>query len=135
MNVLMVEDDENLAEDFKLLLPESISLQWASRSEKAIGYLCRRDDFDAIILDLCLPPYLSDSEEHEGLQLLKKIRNSFSESIPVVILTALPREKTEEDCLKLRADVFLQKPCPIDIIVRTLGELTGEHSGRFPHSN
>lgn len=126
MKVLYVDDDWKLAGDMRVLMPPEIGLVWVPDSKAAIDFLYRGDLPDAIILDLCLPAFLSELDETEGLRLLDLMRNMLAEDVPVVILSQFPRDEVEKTCLKHGADAYVEKPCSVNDLVDLLVKLVSE---------
>jgi two-component system phosphate regulon response regulator PhoB len=120
---MLIEDDPSVAEDLKILLPGHIEIEWVSNSRTAIERLKQGTRFDAVILDLCLPCYLSDSEREEGLRLLSLLAQEIAKDSPIVVLSSLPVAEVEADCLNRGARAYLEKPCNIRELVRLLDSL------------
>jgi len=124
VRVLLIDDDPQVLEDLDLFLRPEIELTWASGSDEALEMLRSGGSSpDAIILDLCLPPFLSDLEEEEGFELLSVLRRELAAGVPVLVLSSLPREKAEHDCLSRGAQAYLEKPCSVKELARLLAGL------------
>ncbi|MGD9403494.1 MAG: response regulator [bacterium] len=126
MRALLVDDDYKLAHDLRVLIPPYISLIHMPDSRAAVEFLYREGPPDAIILDLCLPRYLSELEETEGLRLLDLMQSLLAPDVPVVVLSQFPEEEAGAVCIKHGASAYLEKPCPIDDLVALLRRLTGK---------
>lgn len=126
MKVLYVDDDWKLAGDMRVLMPPEIGLIWVPDSKAAVDFLYKGDLPDAIILDLCLPAFLSELNETEGLRLLDLMRNMLAEDVPVVVLSQFPRDEAEEACLKHGANAYMEKPCAVNDLVDLLIRLVRE---------
>lgn len=101
-NVLLIDDDEDLAE----LLIEyaqrfSISITACHSPVDALAILKQPHNFDAIILDVMLP-------DMDGFETCRQIRH-FSD-IPIVMLTARGDVTDRIVGLELGADDYLPKP-------------------------
>lgn len=125
MKVLLVDDNPTVAEDLKLLLPSDIELTWAPGTREALTLLDQEDSPQVVILDLCLPPFLSQSEETEGFEFLTALKQARASDIPVVVLSALPRSRAEAECLRRGASAYLEKPCSIKELLRHLNRAAG----------
>ncbi len=123
MRVLYVDDDWNLAGDMMVLMPPEIALVWAPDSRSAIEFLFGEERPDVVILDLDLPPYLSEDAESEGLCLLDLMRSKIAVRVPVVVLSRLPKDALEKTCIEHGADAYLEKPCSVPDLVRLLKNL------------
>lgn len=102
MNILIVEDEERLAEAIgHLLKQENYTVEIANDGE--YGYdLLIAGDYDLAILDIMLPSM-------NGLILLKKLREE-KHNLPVLLLTAKNKTSDKITGLDTGADDYLVKP-------------------------
>lgn len=102
MNVLVVEDDELLADGLLSALSSAeYSVTLARDGNSALGNI-RAFDFDIIILDLGLP-------DMDGIGILKKIRKDRL-PLPVLVLTARDGMEQQVAALDAGADDYMEKP-------------------------
>ena len=102
MRVLLVEDDELVADAVSRGLTASgFSLEHAASAEAA-GVALAAERFDLAILDIGLPGA-------DGLSLLKRLRTQGS-ALPVLVLTAHYALQEKIRAFDLGADDFLMKP-------------------------
>jgi DNA-binding response OmpR family regulator len=102
MRVLIVEDDQNLAETIKSGLEESgYAVDWVSDGFSGLDMVSAYS-YDVIILDIMLPGM-------DGFTICQKIRSKHIDS-PVLILTARYREGDKVRGLDCGADDYLVKP-------------------------
>jgi DNA-binding response OmpR family regulator len=102
MRVLIVEDDQNLAETIKSGLEESgYAVDWVSDGLSGLDMISAYS-YDVIILDIMLPGM-------DGFTICQKIRSKHIDS-PVLILTARYREGDKVRGLDCGADDYLVKP-------------------------
>ncbi len=108
--VLMIEDDEALAEMVAEYLGEA-GYQVTSRGEAMSGLeLIRRNEFDALILDVMLP-------DLDGFEVCRKVRAE--SDLPILMLTARGDETDRIVGLELGADDYLPKPFnPRELLAR-----------------
>ncbi|MBU6529642.1 response regulator transcription factor [Streptomyces sp. A108] len=99
VRVLLIEDDERLADALSLALFERGYL--VERVVRAEEGLRRKDMADFVLLDLGLP-------DMNGLDMLRRLRRV--SSIPVIVLTARGDERTVLQGLSSGADDYLTKP-------------------------
>ncbi|HNY12874.1 MAG TPA: response regulator transcription factor [Candidatus Wallbacteria bacterium] len=107
IKILMIEDDESLAAGLSAAFKiEGISVTAAAtfrEGEAAVNQVMRGgESFDLIVLDLTLP-------DGSGFDILKLVR-SFSDSLPVLILSARSGEIDKVVGLESGADDFVSKP-------------------------
>ena len=102
MRILLVEDDEMLAEAVTRALTQSAHAVDVARSGEAADRALATSQYDLVLLDIGLP-------QLDGFEVLKRLRQRRS-SVPVLILTV--RDSPEERVmgLDLGADDYLTKP-------------------------
>jgi CheY-like chemotaxis protein len=106
MRVLVVEDEEVLAEVFRDFLTELGHQPVVVRSaEAALGTL-ETERPDAIILDIHLPGM-------SGLDFMK-LRPIRESGLPIVAVSGIVTESQARECLRLGALDFVGKPVPLD---------------------
>lgn len=102
MRILLVEDDEQLAENLKArLVKESYSVDLAFNGVDGL-YQFSEFPYDLAIVDLGLP-------ELDGISLIKEVRKSQIET-PILILTARALWQEKVEGLDAGADDYLTKP-------------------------
>lgn len=100
-NVLIIEDEQELAELVQLYLKkEGINTSWANSAEKGFEMLAG-EDFDLIVLDINLPGM-------DGFEFLQQFRRS--KTIPVIIVSAREADEDVIMGLGVGADEFVIKP-------------------------
>ena len=100
--ILLVEDDQHLAQLIKAYLQEGGNLvDWADTGEKANGYMLT-NEYDLFILDWMLP-------DLTGVEICQNYRSRGGAS-PVILLTARGREEDKVVGLDAGADDYLVKP-------------------------
>ncbi len=104
MRLLIVEDEEALAQNLKKILElKGFAVDWLADGEKARSRaLLYHKDYDAIILDLTLPSM-------DGMTLTKSLR---AEGIttPIIILTGNSETENKIALLNAGADDYVVKP-------------------------
>lgn len=125
MRILLVEDDETLADGLSRSLAEDgFDLTVATTGTYADSAL-RTQDYDLVILDLGLP----DIDGREVLRLLRA-RNS---PVPVLILTARDRLDDRIGGLELGADDYMTKPFELRELEARVRALIRRSHGGFGH--
>ncbi len=124
--ILILEDDEDLAEGIEMSLRdddvEPVRCRLVAEAEK----LVREKDFDLLILDINLP-------DGSGLELCRKVR-TFSR-VPVALLTVKDMETDIVRGLECGADDYITKPFSLMVLRarmkallrRTAGEKQAEY--------
>ncbi|MBK9321131.1 MAG: response regulator transcription factor [Bacteroidetes bacterium] len=100
--ILLVEDEQSLADTIKLNLEmEGYKVQLANDGKKALR-MFKQERFDLVILDVMLP-------EMDGFTVCEAIRLD-NEHVPVLFLTAKHSSSDRVTGLKMGADDYLTKP-------------------------
>jgi len=100
-NVLIIEDEKELAELIQLYLSkEGILTRWAESAEKGLS-LISDEAFDLIILDINLPGM-------DGFEFLQQFR--YKDKTPVIIVSAREADEDIVMGLGIGADEFVTKP-------------------------
>ncbi|OZG71031.1 DNA-binding response regulator [Hahella sp. CCB-MM4] len=128
MRILLVEDDELLADGIKTSLSlKSNAVDWVESGEAAL-HAVQVSMFDIIILDLGLPGI-------DGLTVLRKLRSDGNQT-PVLILSARDQIQDRVKGLDSGADDYLLKPFDVSELQARLRALTRRSSGhRHPDIN
>jgi len=117
--VLLVEDEQGIAEILRLALGEAgYRLDHATTLAGARDLLAR-DAYDAILLDLNLP-------DGNGIDLCREIR--LASTVPIVILTARQSEVDRILGLELGADDYVVKPFSPREVCARLGAILRRQS-------
>lgn len=113
MRVLLVEDEERLAENLATALRDGpgFAVDWAPDGEAGDDH-ARGGVYDLVILDLMLPRL-------DGLGVLKRMR-ARKDATPVLILTAKEGKEAIVELLNAGADDYLSKPFDLgELLART----------------
>lgn len=101
MRVLLVEDDQMLAQTMLDMLREDHTVDWLDDGQQALGAVME-DRFDLVILDLTLPRL-------DGLDIVRRVRQQGNQT-PIIILTARSDLDEKLHGLDAGADDYLTKP-------------------------
>lgn len=108
VSVLLIEDNEIDGERVKRILESVPNFHYQTEhvTNLANAYQCLfQDDFDVILLDLCLP-------DGSSLDILKRLVEVIS--IPVIVLTGGGGHSLAIDILKMGAHDFLEKSANLE---------------------
>jgi two-component system OmpR family response regulator len=109
-NVLLVENDEQIAQLVVEILEENGFKARTANSAVAMDRLLENQEFDLFILDAMLPG-------EDGFSICRRIRNK--SVTPIIMLTALGKDVDRIIGLELGADDYLTKPFnPRELIAR-----------------
>src|SRR4051812_45523289 len=108
MRVLVVEDDEGIAEGLRVNLQQQGSAVDVAGSVKAAWAALRAEPFDLVLLDLGLP-------DADGSALLQRVRSAPAQGLPdpatpVLIMTARDEVASRIAGLDMGADDYVVKP-------------------------
>ncbi len=98
--ICCIEDEPQIRELLQLVLGEQCKILPAASAREAIEHLVHEPSL--FLIDLHLPGM-------NGLEVTKLIRTIFP-SVPIIIITALSRDKYEEKAIEMGATTFLEKP-------------------------
>jgi two-component system response regulator PhoP len=125
MRVLVVEDEERLAQNVAAILRNNIlcAVDIAPDGEEGL-FLAGGNPYDLLVLDLMLPKL-------NGLEVLTRLRGE-GRSTPVLVLTACDEKEVVIKLLNAGADDYLTKPFDLGEFVARCKALLrrgkGEHS-------
>jgi DNA-binding response OmpR family regulator len=125
MRVLVIEDEQRLAENVARILKENASsaVDLAFDGEEGL-FLAESNPYDLLVLDLMLPKL-------NGLELLKRFRKNGSKT-PVLVVTAKDEKESIVALLNAGADDYITKPFDLgEFVARSKALIRrgmGEHS-------
>ena len=125
MRVLVIEDEQRLAQNVARILKENASsaVDLAFDGEEGL-FLAESNPYDLIVLDLMLPKL-------NGLDLLRKFRKNGAKT-PVLVVTAKDEKESVIALLNAGADDYITKPFDLGEFVARAKALIrrglGEHS-------
>ena len=125
MRVLVIEDEQRLAQNVARILKENASsaVDMAFDGEEGL-FLAESNPYDLIVLDLMLPKV-------NGLELLRKYRKNGAKT-PVLVVTAKDEKESVIALLNAGADDYITKPFDLGEFVARAKALIrrglGEHS-------
>lgn len=125
--ILIVDDEKNVIDLGSLLLSSNgYNVQTASNGEEAINHLKTAETKpNLVLLDILMPKIT-------GYQVCKWIKQQPDlADLPVIFLTALVEENTEEEAWGSGCDDFISKP----FTVKYLLSVIEKHTKELPSSN
>jgi len=121
MRVLLVEDEQRLAENIVAALREvGLAVDHAAEGETG-SFLAEQDVYDAIVLDLMLPG-------KSGQKILRELRQRGLHT-PVLILTAQEGKESIVELLNAGADDYLGKPFDLGELIARVKALIRRGKG------
>lgn len=115
MRVLLIEDDDLLADAVSVALRKSGFLVEVAENGTAADNLLEMTEYDALILDLGLP-------EMDGLEVLKRLRGR-RKATPVMVVTARDEAEDIIGALDVGADDYITKPFRLPVLEARLRAL------------
>ncbi len=117
--ILLVEDDETLAEGLtELLEDEAFSIVWAADGEQALDLTFKRS-FDLLLLDVNVPNL-------NGFELLQSLRDS-GNTTPAIFITSLSDIASLSRGFDVGADDYIKKPFDFDELLVRINALLKRH--------
>ncbi|MFO1418111.1 MAG: response regulator transcription factor [Methylotetracoccus sp.] len=123
MRLLLVEDDESLADGLTVLLVRSGYAVTRAATGETADHLLRTENFDIVLLDLGLP-------DIDGEELLLRLRRR-KDPVGVMILTARDAVDDRVRGLERGADDYLAKPFDLRELEARLRALIRRRYGSF----
>ena len=117
MHILIVEDEEVLAQNLKKLLEHrGFGVDWLGSAEKArTRVLLYRNEYDMIILDLALPGM-------DGMTFTKGLRTE-GITTPIIIATGNAETQNKIELLNSGADDYVVKPFSTDELIARISSV------------
>lgn len=114
-SILIVEDDVSVRESLlSVLASKDYNVESVSDGEQALKAI-EEKDYDVLLLDLQLPKV-------DGMGVLMQAKK-LSTRTSIVILTAHGSIESAVEAMKLGADDYLEKPCDVDQLQKTLAKI------------
>lgn len=121
MRVLVVEDDERIADFIGRALHAEGHLVTTVNDGAQVESLVVNSDFEIILLDVMLP-------DMSGLDLCQKLRFRKVRT-PIIMLTAMDATEDVVQGLKMGADDYMTKPFEIDELLARMESVSRRHQG------
>lgn len=124
--ILLVEDDEKMARFIELeLIHEGYDVKKCGSGREGLS-LAESGDYHLILLDIMLP-------ELSGLEVLRRLRKSEDEQVPVILLTARDSVADKVSGLDMGADDYITKPFSIEELLARIRSALRKQERREPH--
>jgi DNA-binding response OmpR family regulator len=115
--ILVVEDDNDLAEMILLTLSETFEVVIARDGLEGVEKVVKAQP-DILLIDVMLP-------KMNGYQLCQSVRsNRAFARTPIIIMTAKRTSKEREYAVRVGADAFLPKPFEMEVLQKLCVEMT-----------
>jgi CheY-like chemotaxis protein len=124
--VLMLEDEPTLVNHLPRLLKEAgLNVIATTSIAEALGMLLSADDFDAIMLDIMMPPPEDiDPEKVDygrltGIEVARQMKD-ICPDVPIVVFTVLTDPEIRVKIREAGAAMIIDKPTELDEIAAAL---------------
>ncbi len=123
-HALVVDDDYTVCDSVtKMLVQLGLRAEWTMSGKEAILHARQAkelaDEFRAYIIDWLLP-------DISGIEVVRRIRNSVGETVPIIILTAYDWTDIEEEARQAGVTAFCNKPIFLSTLRDTLLSAIGK---------
>ena len=120
LNVLVVEDDPQLAKLLKMFLQmENMAIRVAGKREEIAAALSQAPAPDLVLLDVVLP-------DADGFEVLTQMRQQEAlKSVPVIMCTGKATREAVLDGLLRGADGYITKPFDVDMVLKAVKTVLG----------
>lgn len=106
--ILVVEDDREWYNLLRIILQRGgYETRWARGSPEALQMI-EQEQFNVVVLDIIMPPYCSDDDQDEGIELYKELIKRGLRR-PVIFLSVRPSEEVKQRCLQMGASAYISK--------------------------
>ena len=123
MKMLIVEDDQELADGLRTMVGGYYVVEVACSGEQALE-LAEENDFNLVILDLHLP-------DMHGLEVCRALRSN-DQNMPILVITAEDRPTVMVELLEAGADDYITKPFRKKEVVARIRALLRRQALRQP---
>lgn len=114
--VLLVEDNEDLADMLRKLLSHHYNVLTAYNGQEALDLLHQRHA-DLVVTDIMMPVM-------DGVELTRHIReDSQLDKCPVIMLTAKRDDEDRAEAYRVGADAYITKPFNTSVLLARIGNL------------
>jgi len=114
--IVIVEDDENIANAEKLILQDSFEVHSAKEGHEGLE-LIRKIKPDLAILDIMLPGI-------DGFELCKRLRaDEELKDLKILMVTAKDQDKDEAEGMERGADDYIMKPFEPDELLHVVNQV------------
>jgi len=109
--ILIVDDEVNVLESFKIFLKDNYNLFTATSGEDALKII-EKGNINLVLLDIMLP-------DSDGVDILRQIKER-DENIEVIMVTAIKTVNTAIQAMKLGAYDYITKPFNVDEVLSSI---------------
>jgi len=120
LTVLIVDDDCDFIEDFKILLPSGMTCLIAAEAEQAYENL-KNNHVDVVFLDIDL------GRDTDGLDILKQLKSECP-YLPVIMVTADQNVATVVEAMRLGASDYIGKNPNLDNLKISINRAVSENN-------
>lgn len=128
IHVLAAEDNllnqKLLAAIFERL---SMDLTIVNNGQEAIDAL-QTNTYDLVLMDIQMPVM-------DGYTAIKKIRNSISQTLPIITMTAHAMVGEKDECLSIGANGYISKPFRENELLHTISNLMGKFNENYTETS
>jgi CheY-like chemotaxis protein len=119
---LLINDERDIAHVMRLLLEARGHEVFIAEDGSRGLAVAQRQKPDVIVLDLMMPVM-------DGFNSLESLQaDPRTESIPVIVVSAMQAEQAEQRCYAMGARAYVRKPFDADILIGAIEEIAQEHS-------
>lgn len=111
--ILIVDDDSNILDGYKRHLRMHFDVDSAPSGEAALERLDRRNPYAVVVSDMSMPGM-------GGIQFLARVKEAAPETVRIMLTGYASQNTAIEAVNEGNIFRFLTKPCPPDVLVKTL---------------
>lgn len=130
LSALIVDDEQSVCEQTAILLEKiKINAEWRSSGAEAVMKLSEAhqngQEFDLCLIDWKMP-------DMDGVELTRRVRQMFGETIPIVMISAYDVTEVENEARMAGVNGFLQKPLYRSSVYKAIQEALDGGSRPLP---
>lgn len=118
--ILFVDDEPNVVEGFQRQLRGQFDMVTATRGEQALSLLRRKGPFAVVVSDYAMP-------EMDGVEFLREVHRRSPHTVNVMLTGRRDLEVAVAALNEGQIFRFVQKPCPKELLVRTIQDGLTQH--------
>jgi two-component system, sensor histidine kinase and response regulator len=118
--ILVVDDSGLLRQLYKVFLSRyrGARVVTAENGAEALQRLAGDPEIDLVLLDIQMPVM-------GGVEVLERLQASTQSDVPVIVISTKDKQPLADQCLKLGARAFLQKPFTTVALFEVIQSVTG----------
>ena len=116
--VLIVDDSKTILKTAKLILTDLYEVYLANSGEMGLDILSKKE-IDLVLMDVDMP-------DMDGIETVKRIRETDKKDIPVIFFTALATKEVVANCMNVGMKGYILKPYKSEELISKIQSVLNE---------